>query len=98
MAHPRLTSSTAMRVLCLLLCAPMAAWGADDYRHRVDQVLLKTPLIDGHNDLPWEIRDRFKSDLAAVDLRFDTAHLPFPNGESANERCRTSDQRPPDRS
>src|SRR5882762_2113480 len=83
MAHPRLTSSTAMRVLCLLLWAPMAAWGADDYRHRVDQVLLRTPLIDGHNDLPWEIRDRFKSDLAAVDLRFDTAHLPFPDGESA---------------
>jgi membrane dipeptidase len=83
MAHPRLTSSTAIRVLCLLLCAPMAAWGADDYRHRVDQILLKTPLIDGHNDLPWEIRDRFKSDLAAVDLRSDTTHLPFPDGASA---------------
>lgn len=61
----------------------MAAWGADDYRHRVDQVLLRTPLIDGHNDLPWEIRDRFKSDLAAVDLKFDTTHLPFPEGASA---------------
>jgi membrane dipeptidase len=83
MGHPRLTSSAAIRALCLLLWAPMAAWGADDYRHRVDQVLLKTPLIDGHNDLPWEIRDRFKSDLAAVDLTSDTTHLPFPDGESA---------------
>jgi membrane dipeptidase len=83
MGHPRLTSSAAIRALCLLLWAPMAAWGADDYRHRVDQVLLKTPLIDGHNDLPWEIRDRFKSDLAAVDLKSDTTHLPFPEGESA---------------
>src|SRR5882757_209762 len=83
MAHSRLTSSTAMRVLCLLLCAPMAAWGADDYRHRVEQVLVRTPLIDGHNDLPWEIRDRFKSDLAAVDLQSDTTHLPFPAGASA---------------
>ena len=27
------------------------------------EILLHTPLIDGHNDLPWEIRDRFKSDL-----------------------------------
>lgn len=83
MGHPRLKSSAAVRALCLLLWAPMAAWGADDYRHRVDQVLLRTPLIDGHNDLPWEIRDRFKSDLAAVDLKFDTTHLPFPEGASA---------------
>jgi len=41
-------------------------------------VLAATPLIDGHNDLPWEIRVRFKSDLTAFDLNEDTAHLPFP--------------------
>jgi len=82
MGHPRSTWGTAIRVLGLLLWAPLAAWGADDYRHRVEQVLLRTPLMDGHNDLPWEIRDRFKSDLAAVDLNFDTTHLPFPAGAS----------------
>jgi membrane dipeptidase len=38
-----------------------------------------TPLIDGHNDLPWEIRDRFKSDLAAIDLQSDTSRLPSPD-------------------
>jgi membrane dipeptidase len=69
-----------MRVLGLLL--PLAARGADDYQHRAEQVLMRTPLIDGHNDLPWEIRDRFKSDLAAVDLKSDTTHLPFPDGAS----------------
>jgi len=68
--------------LALLLWLPFATWGADDYQHRVEQVLLRVPLIDGHNDLPWEIRDRFKSDLAAVDLKSDTAHLPFPAGAS----------------
>jgi membrane dipeptidase len=67
-----------MRVLALLLCLPLAAWGADDYHHRVEQILERTPLIDGHNDLPWEIRDRFKSDLAAIDLAADTSHLPAP--------------------
>ena len=38
-----------------------AAFAADDaaLTARVDRVLAKTPLIDGHNDLPWEIRDRF---------------------------------------
>src|SRR5260370_12820033 len=82
MGHPRSTWGTAIRVLGLLLWAPLAAQGADDYQHRVEQVLLRTPLIDGHNDLPWEIRDRFKSDLAAVDLKSDTTHLPFPAGAS----------------
>jgi len=78
MHHSRSTWGTAIRVLGLLLWAPLAAQAADDYRHRVEQVLLRTPLVDGHNDLPWEIRDRFKSDLAAVDLKSDTTHLPFP--------------------
>ena len=45
---------------------------AADYQHRLEQVLQQTPLIDGHNDLPWEIRDRFKSDVVAVDLNSDT--------------------------
>ena len=66
-----------MRVLGLLLWAPLAARGADDYQHRAEQVLMRTPLIDGHNDLPWEIRDRFKSDLTAVDFKADTAKLPL---------------------
>jgi membrane dipeptidase len=64
-----------LRVICLMLCCPLAAWAADDYQHRVDQILLQTPLIDGHNDLPWEIRERFKSDPAAVHLEADTQHL-----------------------
>jgi membrane dipeptidase len=64
----------------LLLLGVSLAARADDYQRRVEQILLRTPLIDGHNDLPWEIRDRFKGDLAAVDLRSDTAHLPAPEG------------------
>jgi membrane dipeptidase len=70
-------------LLCLLLCLPLAAWAAEDYQHRVDQVLLQTPLIDGHNDLPWEIRERFKSDVAAVNLMADTSHLPVEAGQAA---------------
>jgi membrane dipeptidase len=67
----------------MLLCAPLAVRSADsDYGHRVERVLDGTPLIDGHNDLPWEIRARFKSDFAAVDLKSDTARLPFPPDEA----------------
>ena len=42
---------------------------------RVDHVLANTPLIDGHNDLPWEIRERFGS-AAGVDLLKSTIALP----------------------
>lgn len=57
--------------------APAVAASAD-YQARVVRILKTTPLIDGHNDLPWEIRDRFKGSLASVDLSVDTSKLPFP--------------------
>jgi membrane dipeptidase len=52
-----------------------------NYEARLERVLKQTPLIDGHNDLPWEIRERFKSRLSAVDLKSDTSKLtPPPDG------------------
>jgi membrane dipeptidase len=54
-----------------------------DYAARVARVLKTTPLIDGHNDLPWEIRDRFKGSLSAIDLGSDTARLPHPADAAA---------------
>ena len=55
--------------------APAAVQPDKDYHERVARILKATPLIDGHNDLPWEIRERYKSRLSAVDLGSDTAHL-----------------------
>jgi membrane dipeptidase len=68
--------------LLLLLAAPLALAAApgQDYAARVAQVLKKTPLIDGHNDLPWEIRERFKSKVSAVNLGADTSALPVADG------------------
>ena len=43
---------------------------------RVDRVLATTPLIDGHNDLAWEIRARFDN-AYGVDLSVSTANLPL---------------------
>ena len=66
------------------MVASAAALGADkapaatNYEARVERILKQTPLIDGHNDLPWEIRDRFKSRLDGVDLKSDTSKLPPP--------------------
>lgn len=44
----------------------------------VSKVLADMPVIDGHNDLPWEIRDRFGSNLDAVGLQRNQALLPRP--------------------
>ncbi|UPT62068.1 MAG: dipeptidase [Hyphomonadaceae bacterium JAD_PAG50586_4] len=47
-------------------------------RARIDRILRRTPLIDGHNDLPWEIRDSHDNNLDAVDLNSDTRQLTPP--------------------
>src|SRR5450631_8233 len=75
----RLIAGMRRGIVGLLVAAPIWVWGAGaDYQARVERVLAETPLIDGHNDLPWEIRTRFNSDLSTIDLKSDTAHLPFP--------------------
>ena len=43
--------------------------GTDLHREIVQRVLATTPLVDGHNDLPWEIRNSAGMDVGAYDLR-----------------------------
>jgi membrane dipeptidase len=67
----------------LSLLAAGAALAADSsavLQQRVERVLTQTPLIDGHNDLPWEIRERFGGDLSKIDLTAGSAALPAPAG------------------
>ena len=35
-------------------------------------ILSKSPLIDGHNDVPWTFRDKVSNRLSAIDLEADT--------------------------
>jgi membrane dipeptidase len=42
---------------------------------RARKLLDQVPLVDGHNDVPWELRDRVKNHLAQLDLRSDTGGL-----------------------
>ena len=42
---------------------------------RVARVLAATPVIDGHNDLPWEIRDKYDHWRKPLDLDSDTSRL-----------------------
>jgi membrane dipeptidase len=63
----------------MLAAGAMAATAATE-QERVARVLAQTPLVDGHNDLPWEIRERFGGDLSKLDLSVNTAALPAPAG------------------
>ena len=62
-------------VLCSGVAAsPLAAQATDQYLARARAVLRTTPLVDGHNDLPWRIREDtlHASDVEAYDLRTRT--------------------------
>lgn len=75
----RMHFGAAILTLCALISLPAAAASTDrDFTARIDRILARTPLIDGHNDLPWEIRERFKSKLTAFDLRSDTSKIQPP--------------------
>lgn len=76
-----------MRIVSALIVAAFAAAPAlalaqeaptRAEQQRIDRILRRTPLIDGHNDLPWEIRSAHGNDLAAVDLSEDTRRLSSP--------------------
>jgi membrane dipeptidase len=45
---------------------------------RARRLLDRVPLIDGHNDLPWEYRKRVQNHLEKIDLRGDTTKLDPP--------------------
>jgi membrane dipeptidase len=64
----------------LLPALGLAAQPSSDYSARLTRILKQTPLIDGHNDLPWELRTRLQGKVAAIDLRQDTAAIPPPAG------------------
>jgi membrane dipeptidase len=45
---------------------------------RARKLLDQVPLVDGHNDLPWEYRKRAKNHMDKIDLRGDTSKLDPP--------------------
>jgi membrane dipeptidase len=61
-------------LLTLLMPSPARAQATDRALEHARKLLRSTPLIDGHNDLPWAIRESEKAprDVAAYDLRTRT--------------------------
>lgn len=84
---------TGLAFLTLMLSTPdSVVWaGPTDGDALVKKVLADMPVIDGHNDLPWEMRDRFSSNVDAIDLRQNTAQLPKRPGAPADEAALMTD-------
>jgi membrane dipeptidase len=64
----------AALLLAAQAAAPQAATPA--IAARVERVLARQPVIDGHNDLPWELREHGGNAVDAVAR--DTTTLPYP--------------------
>ncbi len=70
--------SRAMLLLWLVLaiCPGLDAEEGDAALERARAVLAHAPVVDGHNDLPWVIREKFGGDVEGYDIavraQFDT--------------------------
>jgi membrane dipeptidase len=67
-------------LVSVLLATPVCAQSADPHLAKARRVLRAVPLIDGHNDLPWAIREAAEAprDVEAYDLRKTTpGHTDF---------------------
>ena len=62
----------------LLLALPAVADENSPEYQRALELMADTPLIDGHNDVPWQYRTRVDNRLKAIDLNDDTTQLDPP--------------------
>ena len=44
---------------------------------RIDRILKRTPLIDGHNDLPWSLRENHRQSVAGLESGTDKREKPL---------------------
>ncbi|XP_029951255.1 dipeptidase 1-like [Salarias fasciatus] len=63
----------------MLLMSNFAVTVADEALDRALRLMSETPLIDGHNDLPWQFRKQFNNQISKVDLNtLSTTHTNIP--------------------
>ena len=67
-----------MSLLIFLMIVPFPVQGKESPSEVVARILKETPLIDGHNDLPWQCRKRFKNHISKVPLGEGTQNLSPP--------------------
>jgi membrane dipeptidase len=71
--HNPLMTKVLLAVLAVASAAPMLmtlqAQSADPLMARALKLLKDAPIVDGHNDYPWEVREKAKMDVDVFDLR-----------------------------
>jgi membrane dipeptidase len=77
--HLRILACLLAALPCIAIAAAPAAKDRD-VSARVERVLTATPIIDGHNDLPWEIRTGL-GNVGNIDLDADTSNLRSKTGD-----------------
>jgi membrane dipeptidase len=77
--------ATVIAVLLLAALSPVRARSQSDQTlypekvlERVHEILDEVPLIDGHNDLPWRLREKAHGQLDSLDITDHTADLDEP--------------------
>ncbi|HXI13886.1 MAG TPA: dipeptidase [Thermoanaerobaculia bacterium] len=71
----RLITIAALATLSLSAHVFAAETADDPLIVRARKILAKVPIIDGHNDVPWEMRERVGLEISKIDLRNDTSLL-----------------------
>jgi membrane dipeptidase len=69
--NPRYPLASHLLLLTVSMASAASAQSSDPALEHARKLLESTPLIDGHNDLPWEIRESKTAprDVAAYDIR-----------------------------
>lgn len=61
--------------IALFLLSASASAQTSAVSARIDRILREVPLIDGHNDLPYQFEERAKDHIAQIDLRQDQSKI-----------------------
>ncbi|HSP34524.1 MAG TPA: dipeptidase [Thermoanaerobaculia bacterium] len=70
---------TRLNILILALLVAAAGFAqSDPVAARIDRIVHDVPLVDGHNDLPWEYRQRANDHLAQIDIAQDQSKITPP--------------------
>uniref|UniRef100_A0A8C1PMS2 Dipeptidase n=1 Tax=Cyprinus carpio TaxID=7962 RepID=A0A8C1PMS2_CYPCA len=68
-----------VKTVCLVLWVFTFNSVADDLKEHALKLMTDTPLIDGHNDLPWQMKSLFNNQLNTVDLyKLNSTHTNIP--------------------
>jgi membrane dipeptidase len=74
----KLASKLLLATAIFSLAAPSLAQSVSpSVQKRIDRILKRTPLIDGHNDLPWALREDHKQSVAGLESGTDQRKPPL---------------------